>query len=137
MAKNKKLRMVTISGLIVPSEWDEDYNIINVTLTTLKGEKYRIINNEKEGDKPYDPSDFGRCYSFVKLCGLTQDDLDKIARKLPYWKPYIDNWEKLTQMFDENEMNNWQKIQRDKIGMFEFMQELRTESDLIRKITTC
>ena len=47
MAKNKKLRMVTISGLIAPSEWDEDDNIVNVSLFTLDEKEYRIKNNEK------------------------------------------------------------------------------------------
>jgi len=81
------------------------------------------------GDKPYDPNDFSRCYKLVKQCNLTEQDLQKISRTLPYWKPYIDNWQKLTEMYEQNDKENW--VNSKKIGMYEFMQGLRTESDLI------
>ena len=84
------------------------------------------------GDKPYDPDDFSRCYLLVKECGLTNIDLKKIAVQLPYWKPYIENWKKLTKMFELNERNNWDDYKD--IGMLKFMQSLRKESDLIDEI---
>ena len=84
---------------------------------------------EYVGDKPYDPDDFSRCYKFVKLCNITEQDLQKISRTLPYWKPYIDNWQKLTEMYEQNDKEKW--LNSKKIGMYEFMQELRTKSDLI------
>jgi hypothetical protein len=84
---------------------------------------------ETNGDKPYDPDDFSRCYKLVKECNILQEDLEKVARTLPYWKPYIDNWEKLTEMYEQNDKENW--VNSKKIGMYELMQRLRTESDLI------
>jgi hypothetical protein len=84
---------------------------------------------EYTGDKPYDPDDFSRCYKFVKQCNIADQDLQKISRTLPYWKPYIDNWQKLTEMYEQNDRENW--VNSKKIRMYEFMQELRTESDLI------
>ena len=81
------------------------------------------------GDKPYDPDDFSRCYKLVKDCFVPKSHLKKISEKLPYWKPYIDNWDKLTGMYEQNKKDNW--TNSEKIGMFDFMQELRKESDLI------
>jgi len=83
------------------------------------------------GNKPYDPDDFSRCYKLVKQCNITEQDLQKISRILPYWKPYIDNWHKLTKMYEQNNKDNW--INSKKIGMYEFMQELSAESDLTER----
>lgn len=93
----------------------------------LKG----IEVNDTFGDKPYDPADFGRCYKFAKQCGLTNDDLNKISTILPYWEPYIKNWGKLCEMYEENENNNWTNY--EEIGMYEFMQLLLKESEIILK----
>jgi len=80
-------------------------------------------------DKPYDPDDFSRCWKLVKRCNITKEQLEKVVDKYPYWKPYIDNWEKLTQMYERNRVEKW-KNSKEK-GLYEFMQELRTKSDLI------
>lgn len=84
---------------------------------------------EYTGDKPYDPDDFSRCYEFVKQCNITEQDLKKISITLPYWEPYIENWQKLTEMYEQNVKENW--VNSKKVGMCEFMQELRAKSDLI------
>ena len=83
----------------------------------------------ERGDKPYDPDDFSRCYGLYKSCELKQFDLNKIARILPYWKPYIDNWQKLSLMYELNIKQNWKNSKE--IGMYEFMRELRHKSDII------
>ena len=83
----------------------------------------------KENDKPYDPDDFSRCYKLVKQCNIPINDLQKITKAYPYWKPYIDNWQKLTDMYERNDKENW--LNSKEIGMYEFMKELRAESDLI------
>lgn len=46
-------------------------------------------------DRPYDVEDFGRCYRLVKQCGITSRDLNKVVETYGYWKPLIDNWNKL------------------------------------------
>ena len=92
-----------------------------------------LQNVDHKGDKPYDPSDFGRCYDFVKKCNLAEGDLQKIARVLPYWKPYIDNWDKLTKMYEQNVKENWST--KKEIGMYEFMEGLRQQSELIKRNT--
>lgn len=90
---------------------------------------------EYAGDKPYDPDDFSRCYKFVKECNITKQELKNISKTLPYWKPYIDNWDKLTEMYEQNVNENW--VNYKQIGMFEFMKELRVESDLILNSAIC
>lgn len=94
--------------------------------TVLQG--VDIGNN---GNKPYDPDDFSRCYLLIKECNLIKADLQKIARELPYWKPYIDKWDDLTKMFETNQKNNWNNYKE--VGMYELMQEIRKESDLIAR----
>lgn len=84
----------------------------------------------KYGDKPYDPCDFGRCYELVKYCNITKEDLQVISNTLPYWKPYIDYWDKLCEMYEANEANNWNTSKE--IGMFNYMQNLRIMSDAIK-----
>jgi hypothetical protein len=86
---------------------------------------------EYEGDRPYDPSDFGRCYDFIKQCNITNQQLKKVSKKLPYWKPYIDSWAKLTEMYEKNCMENWENYRE--IGMYEFMNELQEESEKIQR----
>jgi hypothetical protein len=90
-----------------------------------------LQNIEYNGNKPYDPDDFSRCFKFYMLCRLTKDDLEKIAIKLPYWKPYIDNWEELSRMYSLNVVNNWKTS--EEIGMYEFMSKLEKESDKIKR----
>jgi hypothetical protein len=74
------------------------------------------------GDKPYDTDDFSRCYKLVKICYLKYPELHLVSEKLPYWKPYIDNWQKLSEMLEKNTPN-----------MYEYMKELRLLSDEIRQ----
>jgi hypothetical protein len=85
------------------------------------------------GDKPYDPDDFSRCYKLVKQCGLSNANLNIISQTLPYWQPYIDNWDKLCEMYEANTANDWKTYKE--IGMYDYMKKLRTESDaILRKV---
>lgn len=44
--KNEKSQKITISGLITPCEWDEDDNVVGITLSTTDEEEYRIQNDQ-------------------------------------------------------------------------------------------
>jgi len=81
-------------------------------------------------DIPYDPDDFSRCYKLAKNCKISKDQLNIVAKKLPFWKPYIDNWDKLCELYEENLRTKWKK--HKEIGMYDFMQKLRKQSDIIR-----
>ena len=105
---------------------------VGVSSKTMWACLKNIDVTKKYGDKPYDPGDFSRCYKLVKKCNLTFPELYVISEKLPYWKPYIDNWHKLTEMYEENVKWGWDKKKRDEIGMYEYMRVLREASDAIR-----
>lgn len=79
--------------------------------------------NDKDLDKPYDADDFGRCYRFMKHSEATKSDFERIAAVFPFWKPYIENWEELENLY----------ITRKFISLYEKLRELEFESDNIRK----
>ena len=84
------------------------------------------------GDIPRDPDDFGRCYEFVKGCGISNDDLKIIYQRLPYWKPYIDNWEELCDMYESiiAEQDTYRKVAYHE--MHGYMDILNHKSDIIK-----
>ena len=71
---------------------------------------------------PYDPDDFGRCYKLLKIIPEWNGMLYLLRKVSSEWCYLVDNWEKLTKMYERNVDENWENA--DKIGMYEFMQEL-------------
>ena len=68
---------------------------------------------------PLDPNDFRRCYLLLKLIPEWKNDLDKL-REINYtWDQLVNNWDKLTEMLEE------QLSTKKPNGMFEFMLELQ------------
>ena len=53
----------------------------------------------READTPRDADDFSRCYDLYKFCELTPADLQKVANRYPYWRPIIDQWDELCEMY--------------------------------------
>lgn len=73
---------------------------------------------------PHDPDDFKRCYKLLKVipeCKSTQY-MDKLRRLSPVWDRYVDHWDQLTQMFEQNEAEDWKNYKE--IGMYELMQQI-------------
>ncbi|MCF8219798.1 MAG: hypothetical protein K9J21_12565 [Bacteroidales bacterium] len=106
------------------------YGQVGISSKTMWAALKGIKIEPTYGDKPYDPGDFSRCYRLAKQCELSKQDLSIITEKLPYWQPYIDNWDKLCKMYEDNKINNWKT--HEEIGMYDFMQKLREESDKIK-----
>lgn len=50
---------------------------------------------------PYDPSDFGRCYRLLKIMPGWRERLPEVALKHPDWKPFVDVWDELTALYEE------------------------------------
>jgi hypothetical protein len=46
-------------------------------------------------DVPRDVGDFSRCYHLSKFARLSLDDLRKVEKVFPYWKPIIEEWANL------------------------------------------
>ena len=71
---------------------------------------------------PYDPDDFSRCYKLLEAVPEWKPRILELTVRSNAWKNLAENWDKLTQMFEENERNDWKTSK--KIGMYEFMQTL-------------
>lgn len=72
---------------------------------------------------PYDPDDFSRCYKLFKTVPEWNTDLYRIKIGLlcPEWAELMKNWDKLTEMYEQNVRENWKNYK--KIGMYELMQK--------------
>ena len=79
------------------------------------------INSSKY--PPADPGDFYRCYKLIKQVPEWKEELHKVSELSKTWKNVIDNWEKLSELLEEQ--IEW----RDKgisasNGMYDFMKQL-------------
>ena len=84
----------------------------------LMGNKGFPINH------PYDPDDFSRCYKLLKTVPEWNKQLEKLKPLSIAWSNLINNWSKLTEMFEQNEREQWKNYK--KVGMYEFMKTLIT-----------
>lgn len=71
---------------------------------------------------PYDPDDFKRCYKLLQAVPQWKSELHKMKSVSTAWSNLVDNWDKLTEMYEQNEKEEWKNYK--KIGMYEFMQTL-------------
>ena len=71
---------------------------------------------------PYDPDDFSRCYKLLEAVPEWKSKLHKLKPLSNQWRKLVDNWDKLTEMYELNTKENWKNSK--KIGMYEFMQTL-------------
>lgn len=71
---------------------------------------------------PSDPDDFKRCYKLLQAVPQWKSQLHKLKAVSPVWSNLIDNWDKLTEMYEQNVNECWKNYK--KIGMYEFMETL-------------
>jgi hypothetical protein len=81
-----------------------------------------IGNKHFEVNHPYDPDDFSRCYILLETVPEWKVDLHKLKTLSPVWSNLVDNWAKLTEMYEENKRTDWKN--KKQIGMYDFMQTL-------------
>jgi hypothetical protein len=80
---------------------------------------------------PYDPDDFSRCYKLLQAVPEWKTSLFRLKKLCPEWSNLVENWDKLTEMYEENKRTNWKN--HEKIGMYELMQKcLNREQTLSR-----
>lgn len=79
-------------------------------------------NRNFDVDHPYDPDDFKRCYKLLQAIPEWKFQLQKLKPLSTAWSNLVDNWDKLTEMYERNEKENWKNYK--KVGMYEFMQTL-------------
>lgn len=68
-------------------------------------------------DKPYDPSDFGRCYRLLKLIPEWRNRLEEVSKTYPQWKGLVENWSELEALWEEESPSGtapklYQRIQK-------------------------
>jgi len=70
---------------------------------------------------PYDCSDFKRCIHLFECLELNCEDrcvlLNKTSKKYPQWNPFVNNWIKLTDLYNKNKEEE----------LYELMLKLRKE----------
>ncbi len=71
---------------------------------------------------PYDPDDFSRCYELLEAIPEWKPRIMELSKLSGTWYKLALNWNKLTEMYEENVRTNWKNY--EKIGMFDFMQDL-------------
>lgn len=79
-------------------------------------------NTNFEVNHPYDPDDFSRCYKLLQAVPEWKTQLHKLKPLSTAWSNLVDNWDKLTEMYELNEKQNWKNS--NKIGMYDLMQTL-------------
>lgn len=78
-------------------------------------------------DVPHDPGDFGRCYRLLKKAPLWKSQLSKVSEKFPVWLPFVREWPKLEDMYEEALNGNDASFFEGVKEMYDFMQTLRAE----------
>ena len=84
---------------------------------------YRLLQGLKTHyNHPSDPDDFSRCYKLLKVVPEWKNDLHKLKDLSPAWSNLVDNWDKLVEMFEQNEREGWKN--HKEIGMYQLMKKL-------------
>jgi len=89
-----------------PEEWAAGRDTGTSSLTiyaAITGKKGR----DRDFDIPYDPDDFGRCYRLLQLFPAWRKDLPKVIALCSEWKPFVEAWDELTQMYEGAGWHNY------------------------------
>lgn len=70
---------------------------------------------------PSDPSDFGRCYRLLQKFPQWKKRLHEVSYRYSSWKPFVENWSKLEELWEEEAKNGFLSCPK----LYKLMQELR------------
>jgi hypothetical protein len=87
----------------------------------IYGLNVRPLTNSYQGT-PSDPDDFKRCYKLIQAVPQWKNRLGELKSLSPVWSKLVDNWDKLTEMYEQNVREDWKNYK--KVGMYEFMKSL-------------
>lgn len=79
-------------------------------------------SSEYSKDYPHDSADFGRCYALLQLIPEWRHELHRLKPLGRSWSNLVDNWDRLTEMYERNVSENWKNAKS--IGMYELIREL-------------
>lgn len=71
---------------------------------------------------PHDPDDFKRCYKLLEAVPQWKLRMHELKSISPVWSKLVDNWDKLTELFELNEAEGWKNYRKH--GMYELMESL-------------
>jgi hypothetical protein len=83
-------------------EWIKgpDTGMSSLTIMSVLSEKYHQPGrHEVRGEYPLDPDDFGRCYRLLERFPEWRKRLAEVAAKYPKWKPLVDAWGELEELW--------------------------------------
>lgn len=109
------------------NEWMVFGNV-GVSSKTMWAAITGAVTEGKKGwtfDVPHDPSDFSRCLEFYEQCNLTTNDLQKVKKVFKWWAPFVDNWEKMVALWNEELPTG------SAPKLYKYMQELEDESRIL------
>lgn len=76
-------------------------------------------------DIPYDPADLGRCYRLLQLFPEWRGRLSEVSAKFPDWVPFVNEWDSLTALYEEELAENTGKAPRLYERMYQIRMDLR------------
>jgi hypothetical protein len=136
---NRKMKAFTTLHDDCPKTWQEP--VVDQSKSIEEKANFWIQNGEKglssqtiwncfmgilrlPVNHPHDPDDFKRCYKLLETVPewKCKSYMNKLKDLSPQWKNLVDNWDKLTEMYEQNVSENWKNYQE--IGMYKFMQNL-------------
>lgn len=79
-------------------------------------------NKDFDINHPYDPDDFSRCYKLLEAVPEWKKRILELGVLSKPWKNLSENWDKLTEMYEQNQREEWKNYKE--IGMYEFMDSL-------------
>lgn len=84
---------------------------------------WSVLTNAANGhtDVPHDPDDFSRCKALLDLIPEWRARLGEVAQRYSKWKPFVENWTELEQMFEQliSKKSNSGKAMYDRMQEFE------------------
>ena len=128
----------TAEILSLPQQWREQMWLANgetgISSKTIHAVLTGMVDNTVFNtspswfryDVPSDPSDFRRCYLLLKFIPEWKQRLHEVAERFPKWKPFVEQWDELTQLYEEERENVDGKARK----LYARMRELRELREL-------
>lgn len=98
--------------------WWLKYGEHGISSKTMAEHLGRINLGLKERSHPRDPSDFKRCYLLLKAVPQFKEILHDMKSVSSVWSNLVDNWDKLTELLEE------QLINKTDNGMYDLMKKI-------------
>ena len=72
--------LVTIRGIVIPTDWDEKGNVVAIAVSTYDEVEYLIENNEKEEELK------GFIREEVEVCGILKKEKNRLIMQIKKYR---------------------------------------------------